>query len=114
MWAFIVGSRARLVFLVCAVAAGYFVYTYVNGAVETERIAAERAEASRQLIALNETRNDLVAVKQYAGSDAYVEQEARRRLGFVRYGEIPIVVTSPPLEGDSRPSGNWWQRLFPR
>ena len=41
-------------------------------------------------------------------------QEARRQLGYVRDGEVPFVVVSPALPDDSKPAGDWWERLFPR
>ena len=56
----------------------------------------------------------LQAVKDYVSSDAYVEQEARRRLGYIRDGEVPFVVISPAPQPQTETDGPWWQRLFPR
>jgi cell division protein FtsB len=56
----------------------------------------------------------LLAIRSYVASDAYVEQEARRQLGYIRDGEVPFVVLSPALEEGARPKGSWWQRLFPK
>lgn len=114
MWALIRGSRARLVFLVLAVGGGYFAYTAINDAIETSRVEEERLNAEREVAALVEKKKELEGVKQYAGSDAFVEQESRRRLGFVRYGEVPVVVISPPPPVTNQPDGDWWQRRFPR
>ena len=106
-------SRARLLFLCCLMAAGYFVYTAVAGALQTHRLTTERNVAAEQVQELQAKQTYLDAVRQYVGSDAYVEQEARRQLGYVRDGEVPFVVISPGVKDDVKPAGDWWQRLFP-
>lgn len=107
-------SRARIFFVVCALLASYFIYTAVNGAVQNHRLSEDVADASNGLAELQAKKAYLEGVKKYTASDAYVEQEARRRLGMVREGEIPFVVQSPPLPEDEQSSGDWWERLFPR
>lgn len=107
-------SRARLVFLGCVVVAGYFVYVAIAGAVHNHQLAGERSAAAQEVKDLENKKAHLGAVLQYVGSDAYVEQQARRQLGYTRDGEIPFVVISPPLKEDQAPAGDWWQRLFPR
>jgi cell division protein DivIC len=107
-------SKARL-FFVCSLAlAGYFGYTAIHGATQNHRLADSRIEAQRALAALEAKQQHILAVKQYVASDAYVEQEARRRLGWVRPGEVAFVVVSPPVRDDAQPTGEWWERLFPR
>ena len=69
---------------------------------------------AREVQVLEDNRAYLQAVKDYVASDAYVEQQARRQLGYVRPGEIPFVVTGPELPKDANRTGEWWQRLFPR
>ena len=64
--------------------------------------------------ALVEKKQYLQAVKDYVSSDAYIEQQARRQLGYVRDGEIGFAVVSPPPVQTAQPSGDWWERLFPR
>lgn len=107
-------SRGRLIFLGCILIAGYFVYTAVSGYTHSQRINADREEAAARVEQLQEKKTYLEAIHQYVASDAYVEQVARRQLGYIREGETPFVVTSPPLTEDEQPSGEWWQRLFPR
>jgi cell division protein FtsB len=108
-------SRSRLLFVVCLVVAGYFVYSAAIGAVHTHQLSQEEGDAGRQVQLLKEKKAYLEAVKNYVASDAYVEQQARRQLGYIRDREVPFVVVSPPLKEDSRPSsGDWWQRLFPK
>ena len=94
--------------------AGWFIYTAVNGAIQNNRLDHERSVAQRELGQLRDKKAYVLAVKQYAASDAYIEQEARRRLGYIREGEIPFVVNSPATRDDPAPAGTWWERLFPR
>lgn len=108
-------SRSRLLFVVCLVVAGYFVYSASIGALRTHQLSQEEEDAGRQVQLLKEKKAYLEAVKNYVASDAYVEQQARRQLGYIREGEVPFVVVSPPLKDDSHAtSGDWWQRLFPK
>lgn len=108
------GTRTRLVIFACLVVTGYFAYTASTGWFRNQQLAEDRAAAEARVAELEDTRAYLEAVKNYVGSDAYVEQEARRQLGFVREGEIPFVVTSPPPEQTTERTGAWWERLFPR
>ena len=107
-------SRARLFFFACLLIAGYFAYTALTGAIRTSRLAGERQAAQAQLQALQERKAYIEGVRNYVASDQYVEQEARHELGYVREGEIPFVVVSPPAPDTATPSGDWIQRLFPR
>lgn len=107
-------SRARLFFLACLLLAGYFSYTAASAALRNHALDQDRREAQRDLDALEAKQAYLKAVLNYASSDAYVEQEARRQLGWMREGEVPFVVIGPPLRDDPTPAGDWWQRLFPR
>ena len=110
----LVPSPARIFFAVCLAAAGYFTYTAVDGYFEGERLRDEQAAASQSLAELQWKKSYLEAVKSYVASDAFVEQEARRRLGFIRPGETPFVVESPPVADSDESASEWWQRLFPR
>jgi cell division protein FtsB len=107
-------SRARLLFLGCLFVAGYFVYSAVAGAVQTQRLSTERTQANAQVQALTDKKAYLEGVRQYVASDAYVEQVARRQLGYVRDGEVPFIVTSPAAKEATQVQGDWWQRLFPK
>lgn len=108
-------SRARLVFLACLVVGGYFAYDAAAGAIHNHQLATDRAQAATEVSTLQATKAYLEGVRQYAASDAYVEQEARRQLGYVRQDEVPFVVVSPPATNPAPiENGGWWQRLFPR
>ncbi|MEX0781240.1 MAG: septum formation initiator family protein [Dehalococcoidia bacterium] len=106
--------RSRLIFGACALVAAYFIYTAAAGAVQGHRLSEDQDAADRSVANLEAKKAYLEAVKQYVSSDAYVEQEARRRLGYIRDGEVPFSVLSPGVEPEEEPEGEWWQRLFPR
>jgi cell division protein FtsB len=108
------GGRGRVLFAACLVFACYFVYTAAAGAFRTHQLAEDRDAVRAEVEALEQQVKHLTAVRDYVASDLYVEQEARRQLGYVRDGEIPFVVISPPLEENDQPKGEWWERLFPR
>lgn len=107
-------NLARLFFVLSLAISSYFAYTAVSGAIRSHRIGQEEAAAAERVEALREDRTYLQAVLRYVASDAYVEQEARRRLGYVRGGEIPVVITGPTLGAQPARGGDWWERLFPR
>ena len=107
-------SRSRLIFAAAMLVAAYFVYTAAEGALRAHRIGESRDSAEQSVAELQAKKAYLEAVKQYVSSDAYVEQEARRRLGYTRDGEVPFVVISPSPTAEEEPSGEWWERLFPR
>ena len=92
----------------------YFVYTAASTAIGTRRLESDEATARVEVAQLQDRAAYLEGVREYVQSDAFVEQEARRKLGWVREGEIPFVVISPPLEDSGDASGEWWERLFPR
>ncbi len=107
-------SRSRLVIAISLAVSAYFLYTAALGAYRTQQLSETQARAELQLRELQEQKAYLEAIRAYVASDAYVEQEARRRYGYIREGEIPFVVISPPADQQEQPAGPWWQRLFPR
>lgn len=78
------------------------------------QLADDRVLAEQRVKELEERKAYLEAVKAYVASDAYVEQQARRQLGYAREGEQPFVVISPAAPPETERSGSWWERLFPR
>ena len=107
-------GRSRLVFGVCLLITGYFVYSAGIDAFRSRGLGDERDQAALEVTQLEDKKAYLGAVRDYVASDAYVEQQARRQFGYVRSGEVPFVVISPPLQQEEQPAGDWWQRLFPR
>lgn len=107
-------SRGQLVFLVCLGVALYFTYTAAVGWYRNHQLAEQRDRAEAQLRALEDKKNYLEGVLTYVSSDDYVEQQARRELGYIRPGEVPFVVSGPTPVTEDVVAGDWWQRLFPR
>ena len=107
-------SRTRFAVLACLLIAGYFVYTASLGTLRNREIARDHAEAAEQVAHLEGQKAYLEGVRDYVATDIYVEQEARRQLGYVRPGEIPFVVVGPALDDDETPGVEWYERLFPR
>jgi cell division protein FtsB len=107
-------SPARIAFVLCAIVAVYFASTAVQGAIRNERLDNARVEAERDVAELRDRKAYLDAIVAYVGSDEYVEQEARRQLGFVRPGETAFVIVSPPPAAGDATSPLWWERMFPR
>lgn len=110
----LVNSRSRLLFFGCLLVAAYFTYSAVGGAIRTHQLSQEQSQDAAQAVKLKQELTYIAAVKDYVASDDYVEQEARRQLGYIRPGEVPYVVISPPVKADATVSGLWWERLFPR
>lgn len=108
------GTRTRLIMAFCLVVAGYCVYTAASGWYATSQLDHDRTAAEQRVRDLQQTKAYLEAVKNYVASDSYVEQEARRQLGYAREGEVVFVVSSPPSKQEPTQAGPWWQRLFPR
>ncbi len=100
--------------MLCLLMAGYFVYTASSGTVRQRQQNEDHQAAVAEIEDLRSRRDHLRAVYVYVVSDAYVEQAARRQLGYIREGEIPFVVLSPAPTADQQFVGEWWERLFPR
>lgn len=107
-------TRGQLVFAVSFAVAVYFLYTAAIGAIRNHQLGEERDQAEAELRELKDERTYLQAVLAYVASDTYVEQQARRELGYARPGEIPFVVTGPRIYEEPEDSANWWERMFPR
>jgi cell division protein FtsB len=89
-------------------------YTAGAGWYRNSQLDDQRSDADRRVQELLEKKAYLEAVRAYVASDAYVEQQARRQLGYAREGEVAFVVTSPEVDQESGAGDSWWERLFPR
>jgi cell division protein FtsB len=107
----LLASRGRLVFAAAVLLAAYFAYDAALGAIRTYRLEQQRSAAEAELARLEARRDYLRGVLDYVLSDAYVEQVARRELGYVRDGEVPFLVVGPTPE-PGRP-GPWWEEQAP-
>lgn len=108
------GTRTRFLIVLCLLVGSYCMYTAAVGWYRNSQLDDDRAVAVQRVKDLQERKLYLEAVKAYVASDAYVEQQARRQLGYARQGEQAFVVISPEVPQESQQSGSWWERLFPR
>jgi len=108
----IAASPSKVLFVMALLCAGYFAYTAVAGAVRAQRLDEQLTEYRREIARLEQQRAYLEGVLEYVRSDEYVEQVARRELGYVREGEVPVLVVGP--RADQAPADEWWEWLFPR
>ena len=107
-------SPPRLLFFAGLLIGLYFAITAFQGAIRNERLEDAREQAEREVSALQEKMAYLEAIVAYAGSDEYVEDAARRQLGYIRPGETAFVLVGPEPPERETQSPDWWERLFPR
>ena len=107
-------TKTTLFFVVCLLLTGYFVYTASSGTVRQRQQNEDHEAALAEIEDLRSRRDHLLAVYDYVVSDVYVEQAARRELGYVREGETAFLVLSPLPLSDKQLPGEWWERLFPK
>ncbi len=107
-------TKTTLFVVGCLLLTAYFVYTASSGAVRQQQQDEDHEAALTEIERLQSQRDHLLAVYDYVISDAYVEQAARRELGYIREGETAFIVLSPPPPADQQVPGEWWERLFPR
>lgn len=108
----LVASRGRLLFIAAVLLASYFAYDAAVGAIRTFQLDQQRAAAEAELARLEARRAYLQGVLDYVASDAFVEQVARRELGYIREGETPFLVVGPTQS----PSAvvPWWNQQTTR
>ena len=106
-------NLSKFLFVGCLILAGYLAFSFAGGWLQSQRLSDERANAREEVEQLKEEKARLESVRAYVSSDLYIEQEARRQLGYITPGAIPFVIQSPPPAQPDAP-GEWWQRLFPR
>jgi cell division protein FtsB len=107
--------------LLCAAAViiGYLAINTARYVVHNYELRQQETQARAGIAQLDQDHAQLVAVRDYLQSDAYVERVARRVLGLVHPGETLVVVSpsgaaaadaaTPQDDGAGEP---WWKRLF--
>ena len=110
-------SLTRVVLLLAALAAIYFLVTGGMQALRTYQMGQEAEGLEKELQQLQERYRRLEALYEYLDSDEYIEGVAREQLGLVRPGEKSIIVLStaptttpsPAEEHEGPPL--WWESL---
>ncbi len=66
-----------------------------------QNLAKEEDQSRLELAALKNEKQDLETELSAAGTDAYIENQARTRYGYLKPGELRFVITNPEaLYGD--------------
>jgi len=107
----------RIVLALTAVIVGYFLVTGATTALRTSRLSEREDRLGAEIAGLQQRYERLEALRQYLGSNEYIEAVAREQLGLVREGETSIVVisTAPsPTPDPDQPEEDelWWQVLI--
>jgi cell division protein DivIC len=110
-------TGTRIVLAVTALIVGYFLVTGATTALRASRLGEREGRLEGEIAGLQQRYERLEALRQYLGSDEYVEAVAREQLGLVREGETSIVVisTAPsPAPDPDQPKEDelWWQTLI--
>ena len=109
-------SLTRVILLLAATAAIYFLVTGAVQALRTYQLAQEEERLGGELQQLEARYQRLEALRDYLNSDEYIEGMARSQLGLVRPGEESIVVISlspTPTQSPEEDAGQdlWWESL---
>ncbi len=110
-------------FLLFAAAAAILFLT-IAPAREVLRQRAEIEDLSVELNNIKTQNNDLRLETQRLNTDAYIEQQARERLGLIKPGEEPFLLV-PPKQAPPKPAAkpavkpktkpaakSWWQQII--
>ena len=110
-------SAVRVVLLAAAVVVGYLIFTTVNTTLQSKQLEQDEARMQQEVAQLADSREKLLAIREYLSSDEYIEGVARRVLGLVKPGETRVTVISPDAqpsspEQEQQPGSAWWESLF--
>lgn len=87
--------RYMTLFVVLAVVGIAFVATNNHIQSSTANMAKQESQSRIQLSNIQNKKLSLEAELSVAGTDAYIENEARTRYGYLKPGELRFVITNP-------------------
>jgi len=110
----------QILLLLVLTVALYFAAAFSGELIASERIDRQVATISADIERLRADNKRLKASVAEASSDAFVEREARERLGLVRPGDVPVVITNVPTPAPAppapapKPKADWenWRQLL--
>lgn len=98
--------KAKITLFAFCVAIGLLAVAVIPPYLQQRQLAREVDRLSAELEQLKVERQRLEQEKERLSTDAYVEQVARRQLGFVKPGEVVVVRAKPgnavPLKKDQK------------
>ncbi|HLG73704.1 MAG TPA: septum formation initiator family protein, partial [Chloroflexota bacterium] len=86
----------QILLLLVLTVALYFGVAFSGQLMTAQQIDRQVAAISAQIDQLQADNTRLKAQVAEASSDAYIEREARDRLGLVRQGDVPVVISNVP------------------
>ena len=92
---------------------GYFVFTAMDGVVNTNALDERVANLQGEIDEFEWQADQLEALVSFLDSDEYIERVAREELGLVRVGEEAFAIQSPLRPGVSILRSPWWANLLP-
>ncbi len=92
---------------------GYFVFTAMDGVVNTNTLDARVVALGEEIDDLEWQADQLEALVAFLDSDEYIERVAREELGLVRVGEEAFAIQAPLRPGISVFRSPWWANLLP-
>lgn len=105
----------HMVLAVAALLLGLFLYAAMQTATQTYRLHDERRALAQEVEVLRTQKAELEGLREYLGSDEYVESVARSQFGLVRPGETAVLVDAPVASTPApQPGQRWWESLFSR
>ena len=109
-------SATKVILAVTAVAVVYFLTGAAVNTIRSRQLGGQESQLRAEIGQLRERYQRLDALKDYLGSDEYIETVAREQLGLVRKGEtafiaISTVPSATPAPGQQQPE-LWWDILI--
>jgi len=110
-------SGTRILLGVTVLIIGYFLVTGATTALRASRLSEREDRLEAEIAGFQQRYQRLEALRQYLGSNEYIEAVAREQLSLVSEGETSIVVisTAPSRTPDpDQPEEDelWWQALI--
>ena len=109
-------SSTRIVLGLTVIIVGYFLVMGAITALRSSQLNDREDQLRAEIAGLEQRYERLEALREYLGSDEYIEAVAREQLGLVREGEAGIVVistapSSAPDPDAPEESELWWEAL---
>jgi cell division protein DivIC len=110
----------QILLLLVLTVAVYFAVAFSGELIASRRISQQAASITADITRLKADNTRLKTAVAEASSDAFVEREARERLGLVRSGDVPVMIgnlpppTPPPPKPTPTPKTHWqkWRDLL--
>ena len=112
----------QILLLMVLTVALYFAAAFSGELIASHRIDRQATSLTSEIDALRAKNAQLKAAVAEAGSDAYIERQAREELGLIRPGDTPVVVVNAPAPPAPAPAPaappkphwqNWRDLLLP-